>query len=68
MVALPYTVCVQGAGYRCASMQVGQSGKKELLKDKNTTVWGCARDTHTHTHWRAVGWMQSYLPSTAFEW
>jgi len=44
-------------------MQVGQSGKKELLKDKNTTVEGCAWDTHTHTHWRAVGWMQSfYLP------
>lgn len=31
------------------SMQVGQSGKKEVLKDKNTTVRGCAWDTLIHT-------------------
>lgn len=31
------------------SMQVGQSGKKDLLKDKNTTVRDCAWDTLIHT-------------------
>jgi len=49
-------------------MQVGQSGKKELLKDKRHHCRGlCMGHTHSYTL-EGSGMDAEFLPSNAFEW